>query len=728
MKTRLLSLSLLALGTTALSGPSPAQAADNTVYGEARFGQLPLRGKMGHAPWVGSWWAYTRNGVSDRHKMSSFPECRGLDAKATTQALIDQGKSFCLSAAEKIDLLKGRVANIEWPAIATYHKVTEEQLGPKQDQLRTLVRKLNKYIADNPAADWRTTDDGKAYLALNTELDTAKTSLPALSVDTATEFEQVEHGKGVPGVQGWWGHCNAWSAASLMEPEPRKRGGVTENGVTVEFTPGEAKALLTEAWMEHASSFLGSRSEEPDNTGSAYEDLTPAAFHIYFGTQLGIQHKGFVIDRFTGSEVWNQPVRSYVSRFEKLYTDKAVKTKVGQTEYNRGTGAATKRDLGEIDVYPIQVTTSFHWVTDGLPHEELTVANVLDDTYPENTAAAHSAWHGQIEMRTLTYTLYLDKPADDPAARIIGDGTWSNAMAKDDHAWPDFAWQPLSQGPSVRKYENPHIDYEGLIVGKILPATIETPAPVDAASNETTAKDLPKDIPDNNPAGVSSTLAVPEGGKLVTTVIKVDLTHTYIGDLRVVLQHAGQSFVLHDRAGGGDDDIKRSFDLPQLAGQASGGDWTLSVYDGAGEDVGKINAWSVTLVTEGGAVTPPAPPAATTGKFIGAGTPKAIPDNKRAGITSVATSAGAGALTAVKVNVDITHPYTGDLVVTLVRNGESIVLHNKAGGSADDIKKTFDVPSLVGKPAGGDWTLKVQDLAKSDVGTLNTWSLDVSWR
>ena len=87
-----------------------------------------------------------------------------------------------------------------------------------------------------------------------------------------------------------------------------------------------------------------------------------------------------------------------------------------------------------------------------------------------------------------------------------------------------------------------------------------------------------------------------------------------------------------------------------------------------------------------------------------------------------------GNVVSAKVNVDISHTYQGDLVVTLVRNGESIVLHNKTGGSADDVKKTFDVPSLAGKPAGGAWTLKVQDLAAQDVGTLNTWSLDLTWR
>lgn len=727
-KTTAASLAVLSVLTGAAVGTGAALAADNSVYGEVRFNSLPARGKMAHAPWVGSWWAYSRNGISDRHK-KTFEECRGLAADLTSQQLVEQGKSFCLSAAEKIDLLKGRLDKIEWENIKNFHKITEEQLGPKQNQVRELVRKLNKYIADNPGKDWRVTDDGKEYLKVNGELDTAKMALPAITVDTATEFEQIEHGRGVPGVGSWWGHCNAWAAASLMEDEPRKRGSVTENGVTVEFSPGEAKALLTEAWMEHASSFFGSRHDDPENEGSAYEDLTPAAFHIYFGTQLGLQHKGFVIDRFTGDEVWNQPVRSYVSRWEKLYTDAAVKTKVVQTEYNNRSGNATKRELGEIDVYPVQVTTSFHWITDGLPHEVQTVGNILADIFPTTTSEAHSTWSDQVEMRTVTYTLYLDKPVEDPAARIVGDGVWANAMAKDDHAWPDFAWQPLSQGPSVRKYENPHIEYAALVEAKILPATLEGAPVVDMASDEYTAGDVPKDIPDNNPTGVSSTLTVPAGkGNIRTASLDVDLTHTYIGDLRVVLTRSGQSIVLHDRAGGSTDDLKRSFDLPQLAGQDSAGDYVLSVFDTASQDVGKLNAWSLSLVTENGAAPPVVPPAEQSGTFAGTETPKNIPDNNRTGIKSTATSAGNGNLTSVKVTVDITHPYIGDLVITLERNGENIVLHNKAGGGADDIKKTFEVPALVGKPAGGAFTLKVQDLARTDKGKLNGWSAELKWR
>ncbi|MEZ4468782.1 MAG: hypothetical protein R3F43_31230 [bacterium] len=332
-----------------------------------------------HAIWVGSWWAYTRDGIAYRHKLrGGFPECTGVTAEQAPQAVVDAGKAFCLSAAEKVDYLAGRLGNIEWDKIAEYQRITQNDLGSLQERIRELVRLLNKWIGENPGQDWRETDNGREYLAKKMELETAQANLPALTIDTATEFERINHGNGVPGVGSWWGHCNAWSAAALMEDEPKVRGAVTNNGVSVEFTPGEAKALLTEIWMEHQSSFHGARHEDPENTGLHYDDLTPAAFHVFFGTQLGQKKKGFVIDRFTGSEVWNQPVRSYVSRYEKLYQgDAAEKIELFQTTYNRSTGEPEKRSLGERDVYPVQYTTTFHWVTDGLPHEAVTVDNIL---------------------------------------------------------------------------------------------------------------------------------------------------------------------------------------------------------------------------------------------------------------------------------------------------------------------------------------------------------------
>jgi subtilisin-like proprotein convertase family protein len=89
-------------------------------------------------------------------------------------------------------------------------------------------------------------------------------------------------------------------------------------------------------------------------------------------------------------------------------------------------------------------------------------------------------------------------------------------------------------------------------------------------------------------------------------------------------------------------------------------------------------------------------------------------------------------VSSISVTTTITHPYKGDLVATLIGpDGTSAILHNQAGGSADNVNTTFSIvtasaQSLAvfnGKNTAGNWQLKVQDLGRDDTGTLKSWSL-----
>ncbi|MBA3391977.1 MAG: proprotein convertase P-domain-containing protein [Deltaproteobacteria bacterium] len=105
-----------------------------------------------------------------------------------------------------------------------------------------------------------------------------------------------------------------------------------------------------------------------------------------------------------------------------------------------------------------------------------------------------------------------------------------------------------------------------------------------------------------------------------------------------------------------------------------------------------------------------------------------IPDNAPTGMTSVINVTDTGALGEVKVTVDISHTYSGDLKVSLVKGTTEKVLSANVGGSADDIKKTFTVAGLEGQALAGAWTLKIVDNAAQDTGKLNSWKLDVTTR
>ncbi|MGH3734652.1 MAG: proprotein convertase P-domain-containing protein [Micromonosporaceae bacterium] len=77
------------------------------------------------------------------------------------------------------------------------------------------------------------------------------------------------------------------------------------------------------------------------------------------------------------------------------------------------------------------------------------------------------------------------------------------------------------------------------------------------------------------------------------------------------------------------------------------------------------------------------------------------------------------------VDVNIQHTYIGDLVVSLVApDGTSYTLHNRAGGSADNIVKTYTV-DLSAEAANGTWNLRVQDAASQDTGKIDTWTLNL---
>jgi subtilisin-like proprotein convertase family protein len=250
--------------------------------------------------------------------------------------------------------------------------------------------------------------------------------------------------------------------------------------------------------------------------------------------------------------------------------------------------------------------------------------------------------------------------------------------------------------------------------------------------------DVPKAIPDNNTAGVSSVLNVAGLSGTVTDLdVTVNITHTYKGDLDVYLQRPdGTSVLLHNNTGGSADNIVTTYDtlttpaqpLSNLFGGAANGTWRLWAYDSAAQDVGTIQAWSLAVTAGGsgggggGSLT-----------VNSSGTPLAIPDNNSTGITNnLGVSGLGGSLSSVDVAVNITHTYKGDLRVTLVHpDGTQVILHNQTGGSTDNVQTTYDtltVPAqslatLNGKGATGTWQLRVQDLAAQDLGTLQSWSL-----
>ncbi|WP_436494798.1 proprotein convertase P-domain-containing protein [Actinokineospora sp. HUAS TT18] len=219
-------------------------------------------------------------------------------------------------------------------------------------------------------------------------------------------------------------------------------------------------------------------------------------------------------------------------------------------------------------------------------------------------------------------------------------------------------------------------------------------------------------IPDLSTVESTITIAGCAGNASATSTVEVHIVHTYIGDLVVTLVAPdGSTYVLHNRAGGSADNINQTYTV-NVSTEVANGAWKLRVQDAASADTGRIDTWTLSL---GGGGTP-----ACGGTN---GTDVTIPDLSTVESSIPVSGCTGNASSASTVEVHIVHTYIGDLVVTLVApDGSTYVLHNRAGGSADNINQTYTV-NLSGEARNGTWRLRVQDAAAADTGRIDSWTL-----
>jgi subtilisin-like proprotein convertase family protein len=123
-------------------------------------------------------------------------------------------------------------------------------------------------------------------------------------------------------------------------------------------------------------------------------------------------------------------------------------------------------------------------------------------------------------------------------------------------------------------------------------------------------------------------------------------------------------------------------------------------------------------------------PGQVTRDFVSTDVPKAIPDNNATGVRSNITVPAGHDTQHVTVDTNITHTFRGDLVIQVVSpSGQVATLSNRAGGSADNfIANGLDISAsfTAANSSGGTWQLFVRDLARIDVGTINSFKLHIT--
>ncbi len=271
----------------------------------------------------------------------------------------------------------------------------------------------------------------------------------------------------------WWGHCNGWAAASILEKEPLT--SIIAQGIR--FEVADLKGILAESFFGCKSDFTGSRynkprtettghknkahtlldkigaDDEPDKTeyidwyeaaysttlkqstkdwvkphhfknvlqhyidwytenyDDALADIHPDAFHRILTTVIGQKRMALVFDITATEAVWNYPAFKYNSRI----------TRSGSKEI------------------------------DGVSRRKYTVRTIVtygDDGVSESIIGINTF------TKTYTYELYTDD-----SDKIVG-GIWTGS-SKTEH--PDFAWLPISNGMGAESSENPKLEYRKVL-------------------------------------------------------------------------------------------------------------------------------------------------------------------------------------------------------------------------------------------------------------------------
>jgi len=142
----------------------------------------------------------------------------------------------------------------------------------------------------------------------------------------------------------------------------------------------------------------------------------------------------------------------------------------------------------------------------------------------------------------------------------------------------------------------------------------------------------------------------------------------------------------------------------------------------------------------------------TCNTYTSTDVPKNIVDNQT--VASILSISATGTITDVNIkNLGITHTYTSDLTVKLKKSTTTVTVLSSLCGSENNILLNFDdesynayssipcpatnngnykpqnsLTAFDGLSVNGTWTLEVSDGAGGDIGTLNSWKIEVCYQ
>lgn len=191
--------------------------------------------------------------------------------------------------------------------------------------------------------------------------------------------------------------------------------------------------------------------------------------------------------------------------------------------------------------------------------------------------------------------------------------------------------------------------------------------------------------------------------------VGVDVQHTHRGNLVLSLVTPNNSVYPLENIADSDsnDHVFKTYTV-NASTHIANGTWKLRVQDIASGNVGTINAWNLTF-PNGTANTSTTPP---------------ILDHHENFSHALTSSNSGSAPTNLGVNVYLTHPRRGDLVIKLYGpSGRSYTLEDFADSDTTaNVYKNYTVDAS-SETGSGLWRLSVTDITTGNTGTIDAWGL-----
>jgi hypothetical protein len=275
----------------------------------------------------------------------------------------------------------------------------------------------------------------------------------AAGVADAKMWEHNNHGNGVPGVAGWWGHCPGWTGAAMSNAPLQHavyaasdgNGGIVPCNAgdmgCVKFEIGDINALEAEVYVDADSHFIGARCDtKPSDikrdqygrivrSGAGCQGLNAGALLVVAGNLMKGRQKAFAIDAqndFNTDQIWNQPSYRYtVYRYETLTEAQAANL----VAYGKKDGDLTKYMWNDAAHGFVFVDFGIKWVGENGP----------------NTAPVSGA-DSTRETRMVAVIELDGDPTANPSI-IGGEYLDDSSVGADRLRVPPFVWVALDAGP-----------------------------------------------------------------------------------------------------------------------------------------------------------------------------------------------------------------------------------------------------------------------------------------